>query len=139
MKEWHRIAAGWLASAWIFVGCASSSVIVTGTPRTPIDVSSVKLYLEAPEKYEVIGQITAYSDSGWTRQGSVDYAIGELKKRAAALGANGVIIKNQGAFITGATVFGSPWSFSGATVSTDQEQFFVGLAIHREEGKGNEK
>lgn len=121
------------ACVLVLAGCATSSVIVTGKPRTPIEISSVKLYLEAPAKYEVIGQITASSDSGWTRQASVNYAIEELKKQAAALGANGVIIKNQGSYITGASVFGSPWA--GATISAEHEQFFVGLAVYCEDGE----
>lgn len=74
------------------VSCASGSVILTGTKRPPIEPSLVKLYSEAPAEYEVIGIVSASSDSGWTEQGSVDYAIKELKNQAAKLGANGVII-----------------------------------------------
>ena len=72
--------------------CASGSAIVTGQRRAPVAREQVKLYLEAPTEYEVIGVVSASSDAGWTEQGSLDYAIAELKKQAGKLGANGVLL-----------------------------------------------
>jgi hypothetical protein len=89
-----------LISAWLallLVACASGSVIVTGTKRAPLDPSDVKLYLEAPASFEVIGLVNASSDAGWTEQDSQDYAVQELKKQAAKLGANGVLLETTGA------------------------------------------
>lgn len=80
----------------ILTGCASGSVIVTGEKRTPTDPSMVKLYLEAPPDYEVIGIVNSSSDMGWTEQGSQDYAVREIKYQAAKLGANGVILESTG-------------------------------------------
>jgi hypothetical protein len=77
-------------------GCATGSSIVTGQKRAPIDFNLVKLYLETPENYEAIGIVKASSDAGWTEQDSVDYAIEELKKQAAKLGANGVLLMATG-------------------------------------------
>ncbi len=79
-------------------GCATGtgSSIVVGEVRDPIDPSQVKLYLEIPESYEIIGIVNASSDAGWTEQGSVDYAVQELKNQAAKLGANGVLIESTG-------------------------------------------
>ena len=79
-------------STIIVVSCASGSAIVTGQTRPPIDAQSVKLYLEAPITYEIIGLVTASSDSGWTDQDSVNCAIEDLKKRAAKIGANGILL-----------------------------------------------
>jgi uncharacterized protein YbjQ (UPF0145 family) len=56
----------------------------------------VRIYLEPPTSFEVIGLVNASSDSGWTEQGSLDYAIEELKKQAAKLGANGVLLVSSG-------------------------------------------
>jgi uncharacterized protein YbjQ (UPF0145 family) len=56
----------------------------------------VKLYLEPPASFEVIGLVNASSDAGLTEQGSVDYAVAELKKQAAKLGANGVLVVASG-------------------------------------------
>lgn len=77
-------------------GCASGSAIVTGTVRAPISADQVTLYLEPPEEFETVGLVNASSDSGWTEQGSVDYAIQELKQQAAKLGANGVLLDSSG-------------------------------------------
>lgn len=76
--------------------CASGSAIVTGTRRPRIAPEQVTLYLETPTSFEVIGLVNASSDAGWTVQGSLDYAIKELKKQAAKLGANGVLILTTG-------------------------------------------
>ena len=76
--------------------CASGSAIVTGTTRDPIAPGQVKIYLEAPAAFEVIGLVNASSDAGWTEQGSLDYAVEEPKKQAAKLGANGVLLVSSG-------------------------------------------
>lgn len=85
--------------------CSSGSAIVTGTPRPRVAPAMVKLYLEPPAKFEVIGLVSASSDAGWTEQGSLDYAMAELKKQAAKLGANGVLILATGE-TTSTMVFG---------------------------------
>lgn len=82
--------------AVLLTACASGSSIVTGTVRAPIDFNQVKLYIDAPESYETIGIVKASSDAGWTEQGSQDYAVQELKKQAAKLGANGVLLTTTG-------------------------------------------
>lgn len=82
--------------ALILAGCASGSALVTGEKRTPIDPGQVKLYLEAPSSYEIIGIVNASSDAGWTEQGDHDYAVQELKNQAAKLGANGVLLETTG-------------------------------------------
>jgi hypothetical protein len=81
-----------LAAVAVLAACASGSAIVTGTKRTPVTVEHVKLYLEPPVSFEVIGLVTASSDAGWSEQDSVDSAVKELKKQAAALGANGLLL-----------------------------------------------
>jgi len=73
-------------------GCASGSAIVTGEKRAELNFNEVKLYLDAPEKYETIGIVKASSDMGITQQDSQNYAIEELKRQAAKIGANGVIL-----------------------------------------------
>lgn len=85
-----------LLLATSLVACATGSAIVTGTKRTPLESNQVKLYLESPAKYEVIGIVNASSDAGWTEQDSVDYAVQELKSQAAKLGANGVLLEATG-------------------------------------------
>jgi hypothetical protein len=86
-------------------GCASGSALVTGTKRDPVPPESVKLYTENPAEFEVIAIVKASSDAGWTEQGSVDYALAELKKQAAKVGANGVLLEATGTKTS--TVIGS--------------------------------
>jgi len=76
--------------------CASGSSIVTGNVRPAVDPELVKIFMKQPLQYDVIGLVEASSDSGWTAQGSQDYAIAELKKQAAKLGANGVLLTATG-------------------------------------------
>ncbi len=86
----------YLLAILFLMGCASGSSIVVGEVREPINPSQVKLYLEFPENYEIIGIVTASSDAGWTEQDSVNYAVEELKNQAAKLGAHGVLIESPG-------------------------------------------
>ena len=83
-----------MVSVFILSGCASGTALVTGTQRPATNADEVVIYTEAPEKYEVIGIVTASSDSGWTEQGDLNYAVAELKKQAAKIGANGIILES---------------------------------------------
>ncbi len=85
-----------LSITLFLVGCASGSAILVGEARDPITPLEVTLYLEAPENYEKIALVDASSDAGMTKQGSIDYAIEELKNQAAKLGANGVLLQATG-------------------------------------------
>ena len=76
-----------LMSAILLVACASGSSVITGTARSPIDPSRVEIFSEKPKGAIVIGIVNASSDAGWTEQGSVNYAIQELKSQAAKIGA----------------------------------------------------
>ncbi|KFA97232.1 hypothetical protein [Vibrio sp. ER1A] len=81
-----------LALILALTGCASGSAILVGEAREPIAPEKVRLYLQTPESYETIALVNASSDAGFTKQDSIDYAIEELKKQAAKLGANGVLL-----------------------------------------------
>ena len=93
----HRPLLLLLAPAVLAIAaCASGSAIVTGKTTAPVAPEQVKIYLEPPATFEVIGLVNASSGAGWTEQGSLDYAIEELKKQAARLGANGVLLVSSG-------------------------------------------
>lgn len=77
-------------------GCATGSAIVTGSTRAPVAPDQVKIYFDPPAAFEVIALVSASSDAGWTEQGSLNYAIEELRKQAAKLGANGVVLVSSG-------------------------------------------
>lgn len=76
------------------VGCATSSQIVTGTARPPIDFAQVNVYASMPAGAEEIGLINA--ESAGKNQAAVTSALKELRIRAGRLGANGVVIEGRG-------------------------------------------
>lgn len=76
-------------------GCASSSHIVTGVTRSPVSPAQVRVFTTPPKKFQEIAILTVES-AGWTSQGETDRAIERLKKEAASLGANGVLLVNRG-------------------------------------------
>lgn len=93
----HRLLLLLLVPAVLAItACATGSAIVTGNTRAPVAPEQVRIYLEPPAAFEVIGLVNASSDAGWTEQGSLDYAVEELKKQAAKLGANGVLLVSSG-------------------------------------------
>jgi hypothetical protein len=87
---------------WVAVsalaGCAGTSQVITGQPRTPVDAADVTLYTSAPPAYEEIAVIEAHSRGSFAvgDQNKLDAVIARLKKAAAALGANGVLLQDTG-------------------------------------------
>lgn len=76
-------------------GCSSmdSGQIVTGERRDSIDTDQVTLYETAPVNYRILAMISARStenigNSAERKQQAID----QLKQRAAAMGANGILI-----------------------------------------------
>lgn len=108
------------------VGCASVSAIVTGKTRPAIDPSAVKLYSTAPKHYEDVAILSSKANSGLTAQGKVDNAVAGLKKKAAQLGANGVLIEASGTQNGGAVAIPSGNGFVLAPV---ENQVVQGRAI----------
>lgn len=101
-------------------GCATSSHILLGEPRLRIDPNLVRLYSAAPENSQEIA-ILSVESSGWTEQGEKDLAISKLKKEAASLGANGVLILNLGTDTGGVVGSVNPQTgaiFAGASTYT---------------------
>jgi hypothetical protein len=104
--------------ALLLSACASGSAIVTGEIRPVCDPKSVKLYLEEPERYEVIGLVEASSSSGMTAQDIQDYAVNELKKQAAKLGANGVLLTTAGEKTSAVGGYGTSTTVGGYGTGT---------------------
>lgn len=108
-------------------GCASGSALVTGKIRPTIeDHMAISILTEMPEGAEEIAIVKASSDSGWTQQGSLDYAVEELKKQAAKVGANAVIL--TGRDTSGQTV-GVPMSSGGTVIATSEVEIVEGIAV----------
>ena len=75
-------------------GCATGSAVSVGKSRPTVPVDSVKIYIEAPKKFEVVGMVEAASKGGGSSQSKTNRAVDRLKEEAAKIGANGVLIGN---------------------------------------------
>jgi opacity protein-like surface antigen len=108
--------------ALMILGCASGSAVVVGQARPPIeDWDSVAVTTQMPDGAEEIALVQASSDSGWNEQQSVDYAIVELKKQAAKVGANTVVIDATDTTLQVLTV--------GTDVYSSNAQVVKGMAV----------
>lgn len=77
-------------------GCASTSKVMLGQARAPVDPASVQIYSTPPAGAVEIAQLESASAVGFGTQGQTDAAVMRLKREAAALGANGVILMGVG-------------------------------------------
>jgi hypothetical protein len=79
--------------------CASTSHILVGTARPPIDPSNVRVFASPPAfPFEEIAVMESSSDMTWTftDQGKMNKVVEILKEQAASLGANGIILREIG-------------------------------------------
>ena len=90
-----------LLSLFLTITCYPVSHVIVGETRTPIDYNSVKIYADYPNDYEKIAIIESSSDLAikdfsieFTHQQKTNKALERLKKEAALLGANGVVLQN---------------------------------------------
>jgi len=77
----------------LLLSACSSSHLLTGTPRAPIDPMHVQIYHVAPQTpYEEIAQLTTNSGAfTYGEQNKVNSVMNKLRTEAAKLGANGVL------------------------------------------------
>lgn len=77
----------------VLSGCATGTIVSTGTQRPPTKAAQVKLYLDAPAQFETLGYVEAKTDvSSIVPQASQNILFDGLKSQAAKLGADGVIL-----------------------------------------------
>jgi hypothetical protein len=96
-------------------GCSATHSALVGQARPPIAPESVQIFLEPPKaRYQEIANITASSRGPFTvtTHGKIDKVIERLKKEAARLGANGVLLHGVDSRSAGSL---------GAGVSTESE------------------
>ena len=83
-----------LASA--LVACATSSEVLTGARRSPIAPVAVRVYTQAPERFEEIAVLGAsrksVSSAGGER--AIAKMIEAMRAQAAELGANGLLLED---------------------------------------------
>ena len=90
-----------LFSLFVTKACYPVSHIIVGETQAPLDYTNVKIYTDYPDNYEKIAIVEASSDLAFkdlsiefTHQQKTNKALERLKKEAASLGANGIVIQN---------------------------------------------
>lgn len=81
----------------ISTGCTTSSALPTGTHSyAPTSPETIQILTQFPENYESIGLLEASAPKGYLRkpQHATNLAIAALKKQAASLGAEAVVLKD---------------------------------------------
>ncbi|KFA24600.1 hypothetical protein FQK02_21285 [Xanthomonas vasicola] len=101
------------ATAALLAGCASSSKVMLGQARAPIDPAQVRVYSNAPVGSVEIAQLESTSAAGFGTQGQTDAAVQRLKRDAAKLGANGVVIVGVGSERSGGGLSVGGGSYGG--------------------------
>ena len=122
----------------VLLGCASGSSLVTGTARPPTNPENVRIFLQAPPQYEIIGLVEDFSNVRLTTQAAQDRAINKLRERAANMGATGIILTNIG----GTEVSGSGSGFGlggGVGGQSGNFGFATGVAFGAGSGSGGER
>ena len=111
----------------VLLGCASGSALMVGQPRITIeDHTSVQILTEMPDGAEKIAIVKASSDAGWNQQQSLDYAVEELKRLAAKVGANAVVLTDRN---TTSQVAGVPVYGGGTVVTSSEVEIVQGMAV----------
>ncbi|OAX54508.1 hypothetical protein [Xanthomonas graminis] len=124
-----------LALLCALAGCASSSKVMVGAPRPPIDPALVQIYSTPPLGAVDIAQLESSSAAGFGTQGQTDAAMARLKREAAKLGANGVVLmgvasqrSGGGVSIGGGSYGGHVGGGLGIGIPTTQKRA-AGMAI----------
>lgn len=79
-----------------------------------------------PEGAEEIAIVKASSDSGWTQQDSLDYAVEELRRQATKVGANAIVLTGRD---TSTETVGVPAYGGGTIIGTSEVEIVQGIAV----------
>ena len=107
--------------------CTMDLGLTKGYLRPPIeDYKSVRVLDRMPKGAEAIATVRASSDSGFARERNLDHTINELKRKAARLGANAVVITRRNSPSQIGTV---QTSGGGLVITNNESEALSGIAI----------
>lgn len=118
----------------LLAGCAGTSTVMMGPARAPVDPADVRIYRTPPPDSVEIAQLESTSGIGFGTRGQTDAVIARLRREAAALGANGILLLGTGAsrspvgMSVGAASYGRH-SAGGIGIPTTQKHA-AGVAIY---------
>jgi hypothetical protein len=123
----HVLFVGLIGFWFSLVGCASGSALVTGQTRQTVeDHKTVSILTKMPEGAVEIAVVKASSDAGWTQQESLDFAVDELKRQAAKVGANAVVLSGRE---TASQTYGIPVYGGSTIVGSSELEIVQGVAV----------
>jgi hypothetical protein len=124
-----RALAALLAMLVATAAHAGGSFILLGKKRPPIDPEDVVIYFDAPARYEKVAVVEGDSMGAFafSSQGKTDKALQRMKKQAAKLGANAIILQGQSQRDSGAIIV--PSGNSAVAISGGMIKSTSGLAI----------
>lgn len=107
--------------------CTLDLGLTKGYLRPPIkDYKTIRVLGRMPKGAEAIATVRASSDSGFARERNLDHTINELKRKAARLGANAVVITGRNS----PSQIGTAQTSGGGLVITNNEiESLSGIAI----------
>jgi len=136
MRALNRHSVIAILAMFAVVGCTLTrgSSVVIGTARQPIDPVRVRLYTDLPKRYEKIALLSADSRNDFaSQQNLTNAAIERLKKEAAKVGANGILLNGIGNYQVGSSgvIIANPGSAVGTGVmNTRTGKEATGVAIY---------
>lgn len=136
MRPINRLSVLAVLALLSFTGCTLTrgSSVVIGSARQPTDPAKVKLYTELPKQYEKIALLSADSRNDFaSQQNLTNAAIERLKKEAAKVGANGILLNGIGNYQVGSSgvIIANPGSSVGTGVmNTRTGKEATGVAIY---------
>ena len=108
-------------------GCTMDLGLTRGYVRPPIeDYRTVRVLGRMPKDAEAIASVRASSDSGFARERNLDHAINELKRKAARLGANAVVITRRN---SPSQIGTAQTSGGGLLITNNESETLRGIAI----------
>jgi hypothetical protein len=83
-----------ILTAMIFVFGCESEVLPNSGNHPPLQPDQVKIYQKQPKKYEELGmiEVPTTAEMRWDQRGDSTAGFEALKAKAAAMGANGVLL-----------------------------------------------
>lgn len=107
--------------------CTMDLGLTKGYLRPPIeDYKTVRVLGRMPKGAEAIATVRASSDSGFARERNLDHAMNELKKKAARLGANAVIITHRN---SPSQIGTAQTSGGGLVITNNESETLSGIAV----------
>lgn len=95
-----------LVGVAVLAGCTLTrgSHLVIGNTRPAINPADVTIYTELPASYQKIAMVSADARNDFASQQNLsDNAIERLKKEAAEVGANGILLNGFGNYVVGSS------------------------------------